>query len=432
MAPRRFPAGFLWGTASSAHQHEGGNDNNQWADWERQPGRIWHGDTAGDACGWWRAIEPDLDRAAALGLSAHRMSLEWSRIEPQDGVFDERAIARYRAMLESLRRRGLTPMVTLHHFTNPRWLEAQGGWLNPGAPERFARFVTYAVGQLGDLCQLWCTVNEPTIYAGMSYLYGLWPPGLTNVRPARRALTMLLRGHAAAVAAIHAAGPQHRAGLVHNFHIVAAGTRRPVDVLTARIADEAINGVILNALRTGRIGPGGRIVPGLRDSCDFFGLNYYSRSWIVFDRRAPSRAFSRSYIPEHVEQSDRNARGESYGEVYPAGLGRALKRIHQLNLPIYITETGIPDHDDDQRPRFLLSHLAEVFQAIEAGVDVRGVFVWSLIDNFEWSDGWALRFGLYAFDQQTGQRTRRPSAALYSIIARANALPGPELIERSV
>ena len=140
MRPRSFPPGFLWGAATGAHQVEGQNSNNQWWDWEQQPGRIWHGDRSGEACGWWRDPEPDFDRAAALGQNAHRLSIEWSRIEPREGVFDDAALDRYRAMLLSLRRRGITPMITLHHFTNPRWLEAQGGWLHPATPQRFARF----------------------------------------------------------------------------------------------------------------------------------------------------------------------------------------------------------------------------------------------------------------------------------------------------
>ena len=435
MTPRRFPPGFLWGTASSSHQHEGQNTNNQWWAWEQQPGRIWHGDKSGDACGWWRDIEPDLQRAAGLGLNAHRLSLEWSRIEPRDGVFDERAIVRYRAILEALRQRGLTPMVTLHHFTNPLWLEAQGGWLNPATPRRFARYVAYAVSKLGGLCELWCTINEPTIYAGMSYLEGFWPPGAANLKLARTVLAMMLRGHAAAAAAIHEAGPRHRVGIVHNLHIVNPGTRRVRDVLVTRIVDEVVNGAVLHALRTGWIRPpvgaSVRETPGLRGSCDFFGLNYYSRSWVVFDRRAPGWTFTRAYIPEHVEQSDRNSRGQAYGEIYPAGLFHALKRIHRLNLPIYITETGLPDAADDQRPRFLLNHLGEVYRALKDGVDVRGVFIWSLLDNFEWSEGWALRFGLYAFDEQTGARRLRPSGALYAIIALANALPAMDTVPES-
>jgi beta-glucosidase len=180
MAPLRFPDGFLWGTATSAHQVEGQNTNNQWWDWEQQPGRIWRGDRSGDACGWWRDAEGDLDRAAALGQNAHRLSIEWSRVEPREGLFDVNAVERYRALLESLRRRGLKPMVTLHHFTNPRWLEAQGGWLHPATPQRFARFAAHAVMALGDLCELWCTINEPLVYALMSYVLSRWPPGASD------------------------------------------------------------------------------------------------------------------------------------------------------------------------------------------------------------------------------------------------------------
>jgi beta-glucosidase len=431
MAPRRFPAGFLWGTASSAHQHEGQNVLNQWWAWEQQPGRIWHGDKSGDACGWWRDIEPDLDRAVALGLNAHRLSVEWSRIEPRPGEWDEDAMARYREMLMSLRRRGLEPMITLHHFTNPLWIEAEGGWLNPRTPELFGRFTEYVLRHMGDLCTLWCTINEPTIYAGMGYLEGLWPPGVSNFFAGRRVLTAMLQGHAVAARAIHNAGPQHRVGIVHNLHIMHPGSNKLLDRAVARMADELVNNIILHALRTGYIarpfGTGIKPLPGLRESSDFFGLNYYGRTWVRFDHRAPAWTFSRGFIPPHVEQSDQNSRGQAYGEVYPNGIYRALMRASRLDLPIYITETGLPDHDDDQRPRFILSHLGEVHRAILEGADVRGVFIWSLLDNFEWSEGWELRFGLYAFDERTGERTLRPSGALYAAIARANAIPGGNL-----
>ncbi len=424
---RRFPAGFLWGTATSSHQVEGGNTNNQWWAWEQQPGRIWHGDVSGDACGWWEHAEQDLDRAAALGQNAHRMSVEWSRIEPQEGVFSPPAIARYRAILLAMRERGLTPMVTLHHFTNPLWLEARGGWLHRETPALFVRFVVYVLAELGDCCELWCTINEPTIYAGMSYLAGRWPPGATSVPLASRVMASMLRGHAGAAAAIHAAGPQHRVGLVHNLHVLDPSTPRNRDVLAARIQDTLFNEAILIALQTGRLippfGDGLRVVPGLRHSCDFVGLNYYSRSLVTFDHRLPRQLFSRSYLPDHAPASDIGGLGVAFGWIYPDGMYRALRRLNRLNIPIYITETGLPDHDDDVRPQFILSHLGAVYRAIQDGIDVRGVFLWSLIDNFEWADGWELRFGLYAFDQRTGERRLRPSGALYAIIARANALP---------
>lgn len=428
MAPRTFPLGFLWGTATSSHQVEGQNRNNQWWMWEQQAGRIWHGDVSGDACDWWRDVEPDLDRAVALGQNAHRLSIEWSRIEPRTGVFDDRAMMRYREILQAMRRRGLVPMVTLHHFTNPLWLEALGGWLNPHTPHYFARFAAYVVAALGDLCELWCTINEAMIYAGMGFAAGRWPPGRLNPLSARRVVATMLHGHAAAAAAIHRMGAAHRVGMVHNFHLFDPATPAPQDVAIAALYDYLNNQIILSALRTGRIPPPFghqlREVPHLRESCDFFGLNYYTRSRVAFVSRTPTWVFGHRFTPSDVEQSDRGNDDKTYGEVYPHGMYRALRRIHhRLGLPIYVTETGLPDDDDDQRPRYLLNHLAEVHRALQDGVDVRGVFVWSLLDNFEWAEGWGLRFGLYAFDERRHVRRLRPSGALYAICARANAIP---------
>ncbi len=172
------------------------------------------------------------------------------------------------------------------------------------------------------------------------------------------------------------------------------------------------------------MGSGLAEVPGLRGSCDFFGLNYYTRDHVAFDPRLPQELFGRRFTPAGAPQSDAGRDGRSYGEIYPAGLHRALRRVARLGLPIYITETGLPDADDDQRPQYILDHLAAVHRAIGEGIDVRGVFLWTLVDNFEWSEGWGLRFGLYALDQRNGARTLRPSGALYAVIARANAIPG--------
>jgi beta-glucosidase len=428
MAPRRFPPGFLWGTATAAHQVEGQNDNNQWWDWEQQPGRIWNGDRSGDACGWWRDPTPDLDRLAALGQNAHRLSIEWSRIEPRDGAFDEAAIERYRELLAALRQRGITPMITLHHFTNPRWLERLGGWLHADTPVRFARFAARAVERLGDLCQLWCTINEPMVYASQSYLLGVWPPGGTNIGTAFRVAVALLRGHAAAAAAIRAVDPSLRVGIVHNLRLFDPATPMPQDVAVATALDYLFNNVLLAALRTGRLPPplgnGLAGVPGLRGSCDFFGLNYYTRDLVIFDPQLPQQLCGRRFTPTGAPRSDAGRDGNSYGEIYPMGLYRVLRRVARLGLPIYITETGLPDADDDQRPQFIIDHLAVVHQAIGEGIDVRGVFLWTLLDNFEWSEGWGLRFGLYALDQGSGERRLRRSGALYAAITRANAIPG--------
>jgi beta-glucosidase len=426
MTPRRFPTGFLWGAATSAHQVEGQNHNNQWWDWEQQSGRIWNGDRSGDACGWWRDAEADLDRAAALGQNAHRLSVEWSRIEPREGEIDNAAVERYRALLESMRQRGITPMVTLHHFTNPRWLEARGGWLHPDTPRCFARFAAQAATTLGDLCRLWCTINEPVVYAVNSYLLHEWPPASNSFVKTYRVVTAMLRGHALAVTAVHRVDPALQIGIVHNLRIFEPATPATMDVAIAAAYDYLFNGALLQSLRTGRILPpyGAGLVelPGLRGN-DFIGLNYYTRERVAFAPFDPGELFAYRFTPPDVPQSDRGRAGVTYGEIYPDGLYRALRRFGRLGLPVYITETGLPDANDDQRPGYILDHLGAVHRAIQAGVDVRGVFLWTLVDNFEWSEGWGLRFGLYALDQHTGTRRLRLSGALYAAIARANALP---------
>jgi len=427
MAPRRFPAGFLWGTATSAHQVEGGNTN-QWSEWERQLGHIWRGQRSGDACNWWRDAEADFDRAAALGQNAHRLSIEWSRIEPSEGTFDQHALERYRQMLRGLRQRGIEPMVTLHHFTDPLWLANDGGWLDARTPARFARFAEHAVRALGDLCSLWCTINEPVICATQGYLNGEFPPGMRDIGATLQVVRNMLLGHAAAATAIRNISPLHRVGLVHHVRPLDPASLSPLDFAVSALYDYLFNGVVIEALRTGRIPPplasGIRSTPGLAGSCDFFGLNYYTREHVAFDLGAAAALFGRHFTPPHALQSDAGKAGATYGEIYPTGLYRALKRAQRLGVPIYITETGLPDADDDVRPQFLLDHLAAVHRAIEHGIDVRGFFVWSLIDNFEWAEGWGLRFGLYAVDETTQQRTLRPSGALYAAIARANAIPG--------
>ncbi|MBU6334175.1 MAG: family 1 glycosylhydrolase [Chloroflexi bacterium] len=409
--PLRFPAGFLWGTASSAHQVEGDNRNNQWWAWEQRPGAIWRGDTSGAACGWWYDCEADFDRMQVLGTNAHRMSLEWSRIEPEDGRFDAAALARYRAMLSGLQRRGITPMVTLHHFTEPSWLARRGGWRHPATPERFARFVDVVMHQLGDLCQLWCTINEPSVYAVLGYALGVWPPGARSLPASIQVVRQLLRGHRRAVQVIHAHGTHHQVGVAHHTRIYDPATPGKRDVLVSLLYDFFANGIVLR---------------GLGEGCDFIGLNYYSRDHVSFDARAPHRLFARRFIPERFARSDLGVLGEPFGEIYPAGMERALRRLwHRLRLPVYITETGLPDARDRQRPRFLIEHLAAIHRACAAGVDVRGVFVWTLVDNFEWAEGWGQRFGLYALDRTTGARRLRRSGALYAAIARANACPPP-------
>jgi beta-glucosidase len=420
-----FPKEFLWGTASAAHQVEGNNTNNDWWQFEQQPEAIWHKDRCGLACDWWRNAERDFDLMAEMGHSTHRLSVEWSRIEPEEGAFSHEAIARYREMLTSLRQRGIEPMVTLFHFSSPLWLAQQGGWRNPTTIRHFRRFVRYTVEQLGDLVTLWCTINEPNVYAALAYLLGEHAPGEQSLLFYFRVLSHLLQAHGAAYRVIHGLDGSAQVGLVKNVQIF-----EPLDPANGPSAwltglmDRLFNQLTLNAVEDGRLRPPislGLTAHGpLVDSLDFWGLNYYGRQRTGLRRNNGNRLALLQPTPG-AEVSDLGRNGP-YSEVYPAGIYQVLKRVAALGKPIYITENGLPDADDDQRPRFLLTHLASVQQAITEGADVRGYYHWSFTDNFEWAEGWALRFGLVALDPETQVRTPRPSAELYSQIIRENAI----------
>ncbi len=435
-----FPKDFRWGTATAAHQVEGNNNNNQWWEWEQTPGHILNSDKSGRACDWWNNAEADFDRMVELGLNAHRLSVEWSRIEPHEGVFDEAAIERYRTMLKGLRQRGIEPMVTLHHFTNPLWLEERGGWEHTDVSvPLFARFVTKVVQTMGDLCDLWCTINEPNVYALLGYVTdGDMPPGVVNhLQRGMAVLCNMLLGHAAAYQVLHQHQRQARVGIAHHMrymHPLRDG--HPLDGLVAAFQDEIFNQSILNALTKGRwdlllrLGhpPSAR---SLRGTLDWIGLNYYSRQCTVYDPHSPGTLFGRLVNMPGAMMSD-----FEYGEVYPEGLMPLLKRLARYRLPIYITENGLPDADDDLRPSFLVRHLRVLWSAIQSSLPVAGYYHWSFIDNFEWSEGWRMKFGLYEMDPLTQVRKPRQSAFLYRDIARANAITSdmvrmhtPQLLE---
>ena len=421
-----FPPDFIWGVSTSSHQVEGGNENNQWWDWEAEEGHIKGGERSGAACDWWHRAEEDFDRAAEMGLKSLRLSIEWSRVEPEPGRFDDAALERYRSMLEGLRQRGLEPMVTLHHFTNPRWLEKQGAWINEGTVAYFARYVERVVQALGHETRLWCTINEPNVYTLLGYLTGDFPPGHHDLKEGLLVLRHLLEGHAAAYHTIHRLQPAAQVGLAYNLFVIEpAEPRALLDRIAARLSDWAYNGMFLTALQKGLLLPpmGAAYLPHLRRTLDWIGLNYYGRIHIAFDRNAQEMLYTRIVADEQAEMMDGN-----YGELYPKGLYRALKRLARLNLPIYITENGIPDADDDMRPRALLLHLRQLWWALQENLPIRAYYHWTLVDNFEWIDGWSLRFGLFELDPATQARKRRPSADLYAAIAQGNAIT-PDLVE---
>ncbi|MGD2176826.1 MAG: glycoside hydrolase family 1 protein [Anaerolineae bacterium] len=421
-----FPEDFRWGVATAAHQVEGNNVGNDWWAWEQQEGRIKQGHTSGLACNWWEDAEADFDRAAALGVNTLRLSVEWSRVEPHPGTFDETALGRYVEMLQGLHTRGIAPLVTLHHFTNPRWLAEQGGWEHQETVNLYARFVQRVVDALAPYCDLWCTINEPNVYANQGYLTGAWPPGRSDARTAMRVTRNLLLGHAAAYRVIHEIQPDGRVGLAHSMQIFdPARPGLPLDRLATALFDRTYNQSILIALNRGLWSPplGFGTALKLRGTLDWIGLNYYTRELVAFDRTRSDAFFSRRSHADDAEMLD-----GGYGEFYPQGITRCLERLAQLDLPIYITENGIPDDDDDQRPRHLLTHLHRVWHAIQRCYPVMGYCHWTLVDNFEWSEGWTLRFGLIELNHQTQARTPRRSAQLYADLVRANAIT-PQLID---
>jgi beta-glucosidase len=427
-----FPRDFKWGTATAAHQVEGNNTNNQWWRWEQSHARIMNGDSSGLACNWWNDAEADFDRMVTLGLNAHRLSVEWSRIEPREGRFDSAALDRYRAMLLALRQRGIEPMVTLHHFTNPWWLEERGGWEDADlVVPRFCRFVEMVVHALGDLCDLWCTINEPNVYAVMGYLSGgRMPPGVQDISRTVNVMRNMLIAHAAAYQVLHQSQRLARVGIAHHmryFEPMRPG--HPLDALVARALNSMFNQSVLDALIHGkwhlvlRRGASAS-ARKLRGTLDWIGLNYYTRHRVAFDRTKRETFFSELLIyPQDVMMTDFN-----FGEIYPQGILRFVRHLARYRLPIYITENGLPDHDDDLRPAFLIQHLHATWQAIQSCYDVRGYYHWSFVDNFEWGEGWRMKFGLVAMDPKTQAREFRRSAWLYRDIIRSGAITS-EIVE---
>ena len=422
-----FPRDFLWGTATAAHQVEGGNDHNQWHAWEQGGGgRVFEDQVSGAACDWWAGqAEKDIRRMKELHTNAHRLSVEWSRVEPEPGRWDNEAIDRYRAILEAMRKAGVQPMVTLHHFTNPLWFEERGSWLSDESVTAFERFVKKIVGEMSDLCTTWCTINEPSVYAAQGYFDGSMPPGKKDdLKSYFTVLYNLLNAHAAAYHAIHDIQPTAGVGLAH--HMIAwhpRHRRSPLDRAATGLLDQFFNSLVVETIRTGVWKPlFSRAVEAsrLKGTLDWFGLNYYDRYDVLFSLPAWKSMFL-SYGARPGEPQG----PKSWGEFYPEGLFTLIMRLHKLlRLPIAITENGVPDEDDSVRPGFILEHLAQVWRAINFNVPVTGYYFWSLVDNFEWAEGYdpRFRFGLYQVDFKSQKRTIKPSGELYKEICAAGAI----------
>ncbi len=425
----QFPKSFLWGTASAGHQMEGQDTNSDWWAWEQAPGHIQAGHTSGRACDWWegRRWQEDFDRAAADGQSTHRMSVEWGRIEPSPGQWDESALDHYRQMVKGLKERGLEPMVTLHHYTNPLWLMERAMWETGEAVALFERYTRKVVGALGDDVRLWCTINEPNAYIVHGWLEGVFPANKKNIILALKVAYHLLRAHSAAYRTIHDLQPQALVGLPIHFRPIEPASSWALDRWVAQAQFNLGVSLLPDAIRTGRLRQLGRsvAVPEAKDTLDYFGLNYYTADVTRFDPTLPAELFGRRSFPKGAEVDD----AKLYAS-YPPGLGSSLRWIHRhFKIPIYVTENGIGDAADKMRPRYILTHLRELLRHVNFSWDIRGYYHWSLVDNFEWDRGWTHRFGLYALDKETQVRTPRRSAQLYAEICRSGVISS-ELVSR--
>ena len=424
----QFPEGFLWGTASSSYQCEGSNTNNQWYRWEQQ-GRILSGDRCGEADNWWVQAEQDFDLAEQMENNALRLSVEWSRIEPREGRWDKAAIDRYRAMLIDLRRRHMKPVITLHHFTEPLWFVERGGFARMANIRYFVRYVTYVVQALRDLCDFWITINEPNVYAIQGYLLGAYPPGEQHLLRTLHVLRNLFQAHAEAFYAIRRLQPEGQIGLCLHYRLFdPANGLSVLDQMAASLQNTFFNWTELQALEAGQFTfPLNWLLAPLQRAAgtrDFHGVNYYTREMVRFDPTMGAELFGRRFIRDGAICNDPGV-DNNFGEIYAQGMYRVLKKVYQQtrgNKPMYITENGFSDALDDRRPRAILEHLAMVHHAIHQGIPVRGYLHWSLVDNFEWNDGWQVRFGLIELDLQKRQRVPRISASMFGEICRANAI----------
>lgn len=445
-----FPEGFLWGTATAGHQVEGGNEASNWWAWE-QLGRVNDGTTSGRAVDYWHRYRADHDLMVELGHGGFRLGLEWARIEPTPGRFDEDAIAHYVDVLADLRSHGLAVCLTLNHWVIPAWFASIGAWRCDTAVAQWRRFVDVVVPAVAPYVDLWITLNEPMVPVIAGHLAGYHPPQVRNPLAAATVFRTLLHAHAVAYERIHSLVPSAPDGgptmvgtagavqFVEPFH--AGGAQATVERVVGRVVRQVSYQAWDESIATGRVAwpfgwagrRSGSEVPGLRGSLDFAGVNYYTRLSVRLPPGSLSNVMAGEFdAPDGVETTDMG------WQVHPPGFHAVLVESYErFGVPIYVTENGCAAHDDDptggdaQRRRYLLTHLDQVHRAIGDGVDVRGYLHWSFTDNFEWREGFEKRFGLVRVDHDDPELRRRPreSAYLYRDIIAANGIT-PAIVDR--
>jgi beta-glucosidase len=444
MTDLRFPSGFLWGAATAAYQIEGspladGAGPSIWHRFSHTPGRTVNGDTGDVACDHYNRFAEDVAIMRGLGLTSYRFSISWSRILPEGtGRVNQRGVDFYRRLVDALREAGIRPMATLYHWDLPAALDDRGGWLNRDVAEWFAEYAGVAFRALDDAVEFWATLNEPWVVTDGGYLHGALAPGHRNLFEAPIASHNLLRAHGRAVQAYRAAG-KHAIGIVVNLEPKEPSSQSEDDLAAVRRADAYMNRQYLDPVfrraypeeMAEMFGEAWPSFPAgdfdvIAQPVDFVGINYYKRGVTAAD---PSAVPTRS---REVRQPQ-STYTETGWEVHAPSLTKLLLWFRERYgaIPIYITENGAAFYDppsavdgvidDPLRVQYLRDHIAAISDAIAAGVDVRGYFVWSLLDNLEWSLGYTKRFGIVHVDFATQKRTIKKSGEAYGEIVRAHA-----------
>ncbi len=403
----KFPDGFLWGASTSAHQVEGGNIND-WSEWEKKNAERlareakdkyakWQQEKfpemfeptnyiSGRATDHYNKYEEDFDIAKSLGHNAHRFSIEWSRIEPEEGKFDEKEIEHYRNVIKSLRARGIEPLVTLWHWSLPVWLADRGGWELDEMPDYFEKYTKKVVTSFDDI-KFWITINEPQIFSGNAYLNGIWTPEKKSIRSYFKVIKNLILSHKRSYHVIKENLQNTQVGISRDNIYFEGYGYRILNTLFQKPIDWWWNYYFLNRLSK---------------HLNFIGLNSY---------------FKKRFFLEKADKISDLGWG-----LYKKTLYETLVGLKKYKLPIYITENGLADAEDVNREWFVKQSLSEIHNAIKDGVDVRGYLYWSLLDNFEWDKGFWPRFGLVEIDYKTMERKIRPSAYEYAEVCKTNRL----------
>jgi beta-glucosidase len=403
----KFPEGFLWGAATSAYQVEGDNSNSDWWEWEIITGQK---DRSGKACCHYELFEHDFDIVKGLHHNAHRLSIEWARIQPQEHTFSDLELAHYLQVILALKERNIEPVVTLHHFTNPIWFSRLGGWENKASAGYFLRYCNKVVETLGKHVRFWVTINEPMVLISHGYIMGQWPPQKKSFLKAWVATGNMVDAHVEAYRFIHSYYKrnnlgQPRVSIAHNMMAFVASPVNLKNNIASKLRQQWFNLAILDKLIR-------------RKSLDYIGVNYYTRS--VVDVGGWSlRNFSLDTSRKPEKPLPKNTMG---WDIYPQGLYSLLTGIKKYNLPVFILENGICTLDDGQRWDYIRDHLTQLHRAINSGVNVLGYLYWSLLDNFEWDKGFGPRFGIVEMDYANFKRTVRESAKKYSEVCRTGTL----------